>query len=470
MKKLFLYIVWFFGILPLVAQTRHAASTPQKKIDSLKNILEASRVGDTTYIKVLNNIGKVYLSFDDAKAMEYSQQALLMSEVNQYLRGSMVSNMNIGRILEKQRMFDKSIACYQKAANLAQKLSYFKEYAYALHSMGGIYFNKKEYPQALHAYQQALEVSESLHDTEEIIRLLNNIGYSYVLINESDTGLIYLEKALAEKERLNKTELFPTTLNNMAICYQRKKDYHKAIALSLRSLQIAQQYNQWIRIKEASLTLSELYAAIDDYKQAFYYRSLQVEATDTLFSDNQTQTIADISTRYEVAQKEEHIVHLTKERHLQLTIFGLVSILLASLAILFYYQKQRHQRLIQLLGKRNEEIEEQKKELKLLNDTLSSVNQNLEELVIRRTQDLQKQNEQLREYAFINSHKLRLYVSRLQGLLNIMPFEDDSIGFNKLITHLVTSTEDLDKLTREISRLLEEKGGFDRHDLSDVKE
>ncbi|MDJ1492853.1 tetratricopeptide repeat protein [Cytophagaceae bacterium DM2B3-1] len=470
MKKLFLYIVWLSGILPIMAQVRHAASTPQKKIDSLKNVLEGSRIGDTTYIKVLNNIGKIYLSFDDAKAMEYSQQALLMSEANQYSKGIMLSNMTIGGILENQQMFDKSIVCYQKAADIAQKFGYSEDYAMALHSMGGIYFNKREYVQALHLYQRALTVSESIHDTEEIIRLLNNIGYSYVLINESDTALVYLEKALAEKERLNKTELLPTTLNNMAICYQKKAEYHKAIALSLRSLQIAQQYNQWIRIKEAALTLSELYAAIDDYKQAFYYRSLQVEATDTLFLDNQTQTIADISTRYEVSQKEEHIVHLTKERHLQLTIFGLVSILLASLAILFYYQKQRHQRLIQLLGKRNEEIEEQKKELKLLNDTLSSVNQNLEELVIRRTQDLQKQNEQLREYAFINSHKLRLYVSRLQGLLNIMPFEDDSIGFNKLITHLVTSTEDLDKLTREISRLLEEKGGFDRHDLSDVKE
>lgn len=119
---------------------------------------------------------------------------------------------------------------------------------------------------------------------------------------------------------------------------------------------------------------------------------------------------------------------------------------------------------IDLVEKRNE-IEVMNEELQAMNEELISNNDMLEEQIQARTQELALQNQQLTEYAFINSHLLRAPLSRIQGLSHLISLDTSSNVNNELVTALLGSTKELDDIIKKISDLLYDGNDFSREDI-----
>jgi light-regulated signal transduction histidine kinase (bacteriophytochrome) len=98
------------------------------------------------------------------------------------------------------------------------------------------------------------------------------------------------------------------------------------------------------------------------------------------------------------------------------------------------------------------------------------MNESLEVAVQHRTSALEKQNKQLSEYAFINSHMLRAPLSRILGLTYILSKEKLNIKDSKLLNALTIASEDLDGIVRKISSLLYKREDFTRNDINDIIE
>jgi signal transduction histidine kinase len=96
----------------------------------------------------------------------------------------------------------------------------------------------------------------------------------------------------------------------------------------------------------------------------------------------------------------------------------------------------------------NEEIQAQAEEIKGIND-------NLELLVKARTEELEKKNSALEEYAFINAHKLRGPVASILGLIHLMNKIDMDDDARNVLRHLQDSTEKLDAIVNSITRAIE---------------
>ncbi|MFZ5998983.1 MAG: GAF domain-containing protein [Bacteroidota bacterium] len=80
------------------------------------------------------------------------------------------------------------------------------------------------------------------------------------------------------------------------------------------------------------------------------------------------------------------------------------------------------------------------------------MNQTLEQRVKERTQELETQNKQLTEYAYINSHLLRGPLSRILGLINLIDYTGTRDEKEKeLIQHLRQSGDELDHVVRKIN-------------------
>lgn len=99
----------------------------------------------------------------------------------------------------------------------------------------------------------------------------------------------------------------------------------------------------------------------------------------------------------------------------------------------------------------SEEVQAQAEEIKGLNE-------NLELRVKERTDELEKKNNALEEYAFINAHKLRSPVASILGLIYLMRKIDMNDDARKVLDHLQDSTEKLDAIVNSISRAIIEKG------------
>jgi tetratricopeptide (TPR) repeat protein/GAF domain-containing protein len=92
---------------------------------------------------------------------------------------------------------------------------------------------------------------------------------------------------------------------------------------------------------------------------------------------------------------------------------------------------------------------------------IARMNELLEQRVKERTTELENRNEQLTEYAFINSHLLRSPVSKILGLINLL--EVDQHGDPKeMMRHLKVACDDLDTIVKKITIALDAGEHFDR--------
>lgn len=107
------------------------------------------------------------------------------------------------------------------------------------------------------------------------------------------------------------------------------------------------------------------------------------------------------------------------------------------------YQRSRS-RLLQ----QNKDILHQKEEIE-------SINNNLEHLVVQRTQKVKEHQQLFTEYANINAHKVRSPLARIMGLLNIIELEKDREKIlRELLPLLKENAEDLNGILDEVSRSL----------------
>ena len=120
----------------------------------------------------------------------------------------------------------------------------------------------------------------------------------------------------------------------------------------------------------------------------------------------------------------------------------------------------------QALLAQRQEIVKINKELTKTNAEIKSINQNLEERVIERTKNLETQNNQLAEYAFINSHLLRGPLCSILGLVQLMEAVDYD-DRSDLLFHMRKSTGELEKVVSKISNAINKGAHFDRKQFLD---
>ena len=65
------------------------------------------------------------------------------------------------------------------------------------------------------------------------------------------------------------------------------------------------------------------------------------------------------------------------------------------------------------------------------------------------------------EYPHINSHEVRAPLARILGLVNLLEYDNNKTVTLSLISKLKESANELDKVVRDMNRLLE-KGTFPR--------
>ncbi|UZR98712.1 hypothetical protein [Chondrinema litorale] len=108
------------------------------------------------------------------------------------------------------------------------------------------------------------------------------------------------------------------------------------------------------------------------------------------------------------------------------------------------------------------EIEKSNKILQAQKEKINAINNSLEIRVKERTDELEKRNAQLEEYAFINAHILRAPVSSISGLINLLHYETLPIKETDLFKHLLTSVDNLNEVVQQINTAIEQNTEMNR--------
>jgi len=107
--------------------------------------------------------------------------------------------------------------------------------------------------------------------------------------------------------------------------------------------------------------------------------------------------------------------------------------------------------------KYEEQLENQRNQINDQNIALSSVKDQLEELLADRTKKIEKQDKNIAKYAYLNSHKVRSPLARILGLVNLTEYEDlnDEEKRQYYFNQLKSNAKELDNILTEINQTLD---------------
>ncbi len=288
---------------------------------------------------------------------------------------------NIGIVFDNRGDFDRAIENYNKALEYADDKGHK---ALVENYLAEIYLTRKDLKKAEELLNTAIINAESSADVNSLIWSYTNLGILYFEKGNFNQAEKYLISAL-ELSRKSEYKLdiihSLTELGKFYFKTNKPKDAEKYL---LEAFSIAKEVNSAQDLNNITSILKDVYAYLNNYKQAFEFLKLHMQYSDTLQAINQNEKILEIETKYAVKQKEKEAELLKSENELQkkvietqrliaivVSILGLILVLLVALLV-------RSRRKILAAQKdlitKNEEIEQSRKEIAAKNKELEILN------------------------------------------------------------------------------------------------
>lgn len=271
----------------------------------------------------------------------------------------------LAEVYKKNLDFELAQLYYNNAINIFNNTNDIVRLAGVQLNLGEFYRSILEKEKAISIFTHALKNYENLNYQYGIAYAKGNIGLVYIAQNKLDSAEIYLNKSIEILEPLGDNYAVSSYLDGLAEVYFKRKQYLKAKQTSLKSLQLAQEYGLKEQMRDASLRLSTIYNQSKDFEKAFFHHKQYVAYRDSINNEETIRKIANLHTKYEVAQKQKEVDEQKshKERYLIIAI-GVTAVLVALLVLsIIIFRISRYRKKV------NQKLHEQRRELTKANAT-----------------------------------------------------------------------------------------------------
>ncbi len=368
-------------------------SQENKEIDSLIGVAvskhyEAPSYADSLYEVVIEKSEKVnYIKgialaekglgvVDDVRGKQeeslvhYKKSFEAFMEIKDSLN-AFKSVFNEGMIYRKLKQIELAKDAFKKAAVVFENYDF--EYGVVLCdvNIGIIHFDSKQYRTALGHFKEAYGKMKNLGGSD--VNLLMNMGNCYYKLQEKDSAFFYLDKAYEMALATKHYQSFATMQNTLGHLYLDRKQFDKAENLYLSALKFAEDKEQWSSVASIQMSLGKLYREKGVFEKAYDYLRKGVKLKDSIANKDfelelseKEAVIQNEKKKHEIALLEEkdklaqEEIHFAREIRLYLSI---VLVLILCIAILLFFQSKRRRSMNKVLSDKNEQIEEQHKEI-----------------------------------------------------------------------------------------------------------
>ncbi|MEZ5198282.1 MAG: tetratricopeptide repeat protein [Bacteroidales bacterium] len=373
MRKLILTFIILILCLNIYSQD-------QASVDSLINRLNL-RLDDTARINLLNRISDEIFYVNADAVIDYAQEALNLSEGIGYKFGIGQAYINLGIYYRSKGIYDKAIDYFFNSLKIMEQINNIDGIARCYNLFGIIYFYLKNYELSLEYYTKALELNIAQSDKKWAAGNYNNIGMIYEKLGEYSKALDYYLKSLETNIELSNLNWIANNYGNIGSLYQEmgnpksleyimkglkieeelgdldgvavfkfmvgkyynsQNEFEKALPFLLESYVLADSINALLNLSNSYGELSNCYAGLGNYKEAFYFHELYKELSDQLNFEENLQKI----TRLEMQDKFQKDLYLQeisdqKREIMQLLFAAILFIILLAAIILYSRQKAK---------------------------------------------------------------------------------------------------------------------------------
>ncbi|MDW3191117.1 MAG: tetratricopeptide repeat protein [Cytophagales bacterium] len=440
---------------------------------------------DRRLASVLNNLGNIYnIQGNCIEAINFYDRSLKLKESLGDKMGMGSSLNNIGNVYNRQGYPEQAIRYYQKSLKVREEINDERGQASSLLNLGLIIANyQKHYDQALLYLERSRLIREKIGDRKGLIDTFNGIGKVCLQLEQNERAIGFFNRSL---ELLTKVDFklgLSRALSGLGSAYAASNNYEKAIEHNKESLRIAKSIGAKKEIMTASEALYTNYEQTNQYQLAFTMIKLFMKSRDSIANlksqrrilqhEFEQRALADSIKNADTIRLQQVLVdnEVQKNRRKQqqaYLLYGGMLLLIIFLTILYNrfrvatFRKRviESQKLMadetnRELVEKNEMIQAQADEIKVINARIRSINQSLERRVMERTRKIEQQHDKLKKYAFSNSHVVRAPLSRLMGLINLWDEPNISVEERTLIAELISiSAHELDEIVRNLNEVL----------------
>lgn len=347
--------IHIYILLSLLPGSFTASSQNKKKIDSLQ-VLLAGKADDTVRVQALLSLSIQYQGFETDKAFDYGNKALKLSETINYPRGTGEAHNNLGDLFWYRNDFASSSDHYMQALHIFEKLGPLPAMATCYRNLGWIYHNKGNLKMAMEYHRKSLSMNLELKRKNESSQNYNDMGIIFIHTKQYDSAVVALDRSLKLQKELGNKEGMVSSYGNLAIAYDdmnmpekamecmvmavklaeetgvkqhiaaaycnlgsfyaKNKRYDEAIEMLEKSLKYAREINFLASIKDIYRNLAATHASKKDFAKSYTYQEMLVRLKDTIYNNNNSRQVNEMTAKYESEKKEILISSLEKDKKL----------------------------------------------------------------------------------------------------------------------------------------------------------
>lgn len=412
----------------LYTNPRQAAYYATKVID----LLPENEVNDVRASALLNysQAQKLLGDFDSSIKSLYDALECVTFE-NQDLHGNIYSMMSIMYCSFSD--FSKSIEFNDKATSIFKVLNDSLALANCYNDRGIIHCYLHEFTIAEQFLKQSLVLNRSFGNLKRVAANLNNLC---LYEGNFDEKINFINEAIIINKNLNSKWSLGENYNNMGRQYYYGKQYNKALEALDTAYEIATAMHAKELISDNYEYRALVYAALNNYKEAYHYQNLLIDLKNELQSSHKLRNIEqEISNSRYIKQKRkaENEAQTYKIELLKRNLFIIiVATLLITVVVFFIWLWYKRKKNIELMTARHEleqteyklaemKMKQQENELRTVNDALDNSRQEASSFAVflhSRNELLDKIREMIKKGYRMDQQEIVVHLKKINAFIS----------------------------------------------------
>jgi len=249
--------------------------TMKGNYDSARNALtEAGKIiyslGDSDMIAILyGGFGMLYgvQSKYDSSAIYYQKSVGIYERIgNKLSLSSSYGNLAIGYLMQSN--FPQALLYQQKSLKLAEEQNNKTSQAYTLMNMGSTYQDMGDTVKSEQSLLKGIEIAKSLDIKNVELYGYSNIANLYFVMNNWEKSYTYAMRAEELAKAMGDASIQAASMVKAALALMKTKKYSEAVALTTKSMAIADSAKQPLTIYQAYSAMGSILVAQEKYREA----------------------------------------------------------------------------------------------------------------------------------------------------------------------------------------------------------
>ena len=295
-----------------------------------------SKIEDTSRSLILSKLSGQLIYSNPDTALILAQQGLNLAKQINYINGEAIGLNQTASVFNITGNYPKALELFLEALKKGEEIGNPLRIGASLVNIGSVYYYQGDY----RIYtQQAYELSLSLADIDFTGMALNNMGNIYAKMGQNVLSMEFYKSGLTNLIQAGNDDAICECSLGIANLFQKNGRGDSCLYYAKLSISTAKNAGFTKRILNASNFLSDYYKSVHNVDSAYIYLATTVAAKDSLFSQEKSRQIQNLSFTEMLRQQqiEAESTALKEERHINIQyaiiVIGLISFIIVFLLL-----------------------------------------------------------------------------------------------------------------------------------------